>query len=486
MKESTRHHSTTKRKVQAPKRSITVPMAIALLAFAGVAGSAGISEAAKNIDQQGNCPNFTALQTYKVASNVAATFTNNGLDTTYKFISLVDEHPINGVPGLVKYCVYPTPIDTTRKITKVTMAAKGADGNTWTYGIDPKDFSFGRPGGNKSNIPLDGTTTEMATVTWSAVPTDQTILLHIADPSVCTSLYGSTSPGTCFVKPSQALTCTAGDSSVAYNAIPFGGVNCAPPSVGVEAYGFNELGDQVTLAAGAPRVLVSLKVLFTSYGCTSGHWYDGTCATPLANATFDVPITGKIYNADSCTGTPATCSGAPLASITTTQTIQYRPSADTVKCTGADAGKWWNPNGNGGAGACQNSIAQLLTFDFSDQNVTLPDNVIWTVAYNTSRSGYNPIAQPLGPGNACETSAGGCGYDSLNVGVKSYSGAPYAGADVDEGTVFLSWWKGNTVPQYPSPFGFGVLTPAAGIQSTTNAITDSWVGYRPLGEIITK
>jgi uncharacterized protein YodC (DUF2158 family) len=484
MKRSTRHQDTTTKKLQARNGSLTLPMAIALLALAGVAGSAGISEAAKNVGQQGNCPNFTELQNFKVANNVAASFTNAGSQTTYKFISLIDEHPANGVPGLVKYCVYPTPFDKSHKITNVTMAAKGADGSSWTYGADPKDFRFGRPGGNKTNIPLDGKTTEMATVTWNNVPNDQAILLHIADAAVCTALYGSTSPDTCFVKPSQALSCTGGDSSVAYNAIPFGGVNCAPPSVGVEAYGFNELGDQVTLATGTPRTLVALKALFTSYGCMSGHWYDGFCVTAEANATFDVPITANIYKADSCGGTPVVCQGVPLASVTTTQAIQYRPSANNEKCTGADAGKWWNPDGNGGVGACQNSIAQLLTFDFSTlpAPVTLPDNVVWTVAYNTSQSGYTPV----GTGTACFTSDGGCGYDSLNVGVKSYSGAPYAGTDVAEGTVFLSWWKGNTVPQYPPPNGFGVLTPPQGIQSSTNDITDTWVGYRPLGEIITK
>ncbi len=430
------------------------------------------------------CP--TSLKNILTANNVAASFSNSGLVTTYTFISLTNENPVGGVPGLVKYCVYPTP---SGQPTDDTVTAKGADGTTWLFKQDPKDFAFVRPGGNKTNIPLDGKSTTMGTATWGTLPTDQTIILHIADPTVCASIYGGTSP-TCFVKPSPALSCNAGvgDTVAAYNAIPFGGVNCAPPSFGVEAYGFNELGDQVTLA-GTARTLVSLKVLFNSYGCSvSGHWYSGDCVT-TSGATFIVPITANIYNPANCSGTPLVCTAAPIATVTTNQTIHFRPSADNVNCTAADAGKWFNPQGNGGGGACQNSIVELLTFDFSSQNVTLPNDVIWTVSYNTSHSGYNPIAVPLGSGDACESSLGGCGYDSLNVSTRSYTGAPYAGTDDSESVVFLNWWAGSGVPtSYPSPFGDGVLTPSTipSVESTTDVINNTWIGLRPLGEIITQ
>jgi hypothetical protein len=90
-----------------------------------------------------------------------------------------------------------------------------------------------------------------------------------------------------------------------------------------------------------------------------------------------------------------------------------------VKCTGSDLGKWFNPL-NGANGACQNSIATVLTFD-TFPAAALNDNVIWTVAYNTTHSGYSPI----GEGTTCYTSSGGCGYDSLNVGVKSYPGSDF-------------------------------------------------------------
>ncbi len=424
------------------------------------------------------CPS-SGLTAFKVASNVSAYFTTSGTTDTYFFSSLTNEKPVNGVPGLVKYCVYPS-----------AEPDKGIKAlyDSWISKQDPHDFAFIRPGGNKTNIPLDGTQgVQVGTATWTALPNSQTILLHIADPTVCAGLYGGT-PSTCFVKPSQA--CVAGDSNAAYNAIPTGAENCIPPSFGVEAYGFNELGDQVTFKSGTGRTLVSLNVLFTSYGCSaSGHWYSGDCVTN-AGDTFDVPITASIYESANCSGTPLVCL-APVATVTTTQTIPYRPSADPVNCGGPDpygyavGSRWFNPAGNGGAGACQYSIGKLLTFTFP-AGTTLPDNVVWTVAYNTSHSGYHPIASPLGPGDACEASAGGCGYDSLNIGTKSYTGAPYAGTDVDESVIFLNWWAGNGVPQYPPPFGFGVLTPPAGVEATTDTINDTWIGLRPLGEIITK
>ncbi len=453
---------------------ILTTMTAALFAIVAAAGPASAAPGSA-------CPNTNALGDFQAADNVAASFSNSGTTTTYSFTSLVNENPVGGVPGLVKYCVYPNPAASPNSIH---VDAHGANGDLWNYTLGADSFAFVRPSGNKSNIPLDGTTTEMGTATWTTLPTDQTILLHIADAAECETVYPGSGATTCFVKPRPNLCGTGeGDTVAAYNAIPFGGVNCGPPSVGVEAYGFNELGDQVILA-GAARELVSLTVQFQSYGCSvSGHWYSGDCDT-TAGATFTIPITAKIYDSSNLT--------TPLATITTDQEIPYRPSASTTgPCAGtdpngyADGSRWYNPSGNGGAGACQYSIGKLLTFTFPT-GTTLPDNVIWTVGYNTSHSGYHPIAAPLGPGAACETSLPGCGYDSLNIGTKSYPGAPYAGTDVDEAVVFINLWLGNTVPQYPPPFGFGVLTPPVGIESTTGAIISSWIGYRPLGEIITK
>src|SRR5438128_1167687 len=110
----------------------------------------------------------------------------------------------------------------------VSGALRSAAG---TKGRAPEAIEDDHPGGNKTNIPLDGKTTTMGTATWSSLPSSQKIILHIADPTVCASLYGSGTSSTCFVKPSTGPICDQGDSTVAYNAMPFDVVNCLNPGV---------------------------------------------------------------------------------------------------------------------------------------------------------------------------------------------------------------------------------------------------------------
>jgi hypothetical protein len=435
----------------------TVTATTTLFAIAGTAGP--VAAATSN-----GCPASKTVGTLPTASNVAAGFSNSGSTTTYTFSSLTNENPVGGVPGLIKYCVYPSP---SALPTSHTVNATGANGATWVYATGSTNFAFARPGGDKTNIALDGTTgITMGTATWSALPTSQTIILHINDPTVCASLYGSGSSATCFVKPSTGPICNAGDSSVAYNAMPFDVVNCLNPALSFEANQVNEFGDEVGLA-GSARTLVSLNVDFQSFACQSGHWYSGDCSS-AANATFDWPITANIYAVADCSGTP--CPGALLATTTQTQTIPYRPSANSTcppNSGPAPAGAaWFNPLAPGG-GACQNSIGKVLTFTFPA--TTLPDQVIWTVAFNTSTAGYSPV----GSTPICTTS-GGCPYDSLNVGDKTYPNAPYAGTDTDPNGAFLN-----------STFAGAYCDNGLAGTDFLRLDTTCWSAFRPLGEIIT-
>lgn len=395
------------------------------------------------------CPSSHALGSFQPADNVAAGFSNNGNVTTYSFAS-VNEHPTDGVPGMIKLCIYPTPV---AALTAHDVEATGANGAPWIFRGDSGGFSFGRPDGDPSNIPLDGTTTEIGTATWDQVPTKQTILLHINDPTVCANLYGG-NPGSCFVTSGRASACILdrGDAGVAYNAMPFGAADCGASSLGFEATGTKEFGDEVQLA-GAARRLVSLKVLFSSWACQSGHWFDGLCSTS-PGATFTHDVTANIYAVAVCAGNP--CPGALLVTVTETQTVPYRPSTDPqcAVLNPADPAPfyykygWFNPV----AGACKPQIPTVLTFDFTSMNITLPDEVIWTVAFNTTHYG----AVPIGEGAVCFTGPGGCPYDSFNVGAQTFPGSPYAGIDVQPDTAFV------------------------------NGVGDKgWANYRPLGEIIT-
>ncbi len=228
-----------------------------------------------------------------------------------------------------------------------------------------------------------------------------------------------------------------GSGGAGYNAIP-SKVSGNVPSVSFEGAPAKEFGDLVALG-GKARKLDSMSVLLSSWGCETGNYYaDGNCQT-TPGATFDVPMTFKIYDAAGV---------VVLAEKTATITVPYRPSA-SAQCTGVDAGKWYNSKDR----TCYNGFPDLATVNMADLAVTLPDRVIWSVQYNTTSSGYHPIGNVL----PCSTLFAGCGYDTLNVGAFSYPNAPFAGTDLDSDAVFFD-----------------------------GAMQSGWTGYRPLGTIATQ
>jgi hypothetical protein len=229
------------------------------------------------------------------------------------------------------------------------------------------------------------------------------------------------------------------------------------PSEGFECCQTNEFGDEVGLG-GTARTLQSMSVVFSSWGCQSGHWNTGDCAT-TPGAMFPVPLTFTIY-ADS-----AGTRGAALAQLTQTVNVPFRPSASSI-CTGTDLGKWYNSRDK----TCYNGFPQTITMTFAG-GVTLPSQVFWSVAFNTTTSGYTPI----GPA-ACNLSSGGCGYDSLNVGAFSFANAPFVGTDINEdqssgmapsrmaGTVSGRW-----APSLPPRSSRSRKDPGAGISGSSKA-----------------
>ena len=90
--------------------------------------------------------------------------------------------------------------------------------------------------------------------------------------------------------------------------------------------------------------------------------------------------------------------------------------------------------------------------------------MVWTVQFNTTHAGYSPI----GEATPCFPTNPGCGYDSLNVGAKSYPNAPYAGTDVNPNSVYRSHGNAN----YGAPF----------VALSPDSV--GWAGYRPLGKIV--
>jgi len=182
-----------------------------------------------------------------------------------------------------------------------------------------------------------------------------------------------------------------GQGNTIYNTIP------SPlagnyPSQPFQAQQASEFGDRAAFVTPG-RALTTVTVTMSSWACQTGHW-TGVCTT-TPGATFTHPITINIYNVG-----PLNSVGTLIATKTEIQTIPYRPSTDVV----CGDGRWSDGTG------CFNGKAANITFDLTSQNVTLPNQVIVGIAYNTSNYGYSPIgSQP------CSSTFEGCPYDSLNV-----------------------------------------------------------------------
>lgn len=167
-----------------------------------------------------------------------------------------------------------------------------------------------------------------------------------------------------------ALFASVGVSQTIYNST----VSPLPgnlPSLGVEAYSFNQLGDGIKFIGTSSYKVRSVTVTMSSWACETGSWDKANCVT-TPGAKFSVPITLKVYDV----------SGAPtLLDETETFQIPYRPSTDTVNCTG---GRWFDGK------TCFNGLATNITFEFPIP-LTLPNSVVFGISYNSDNSGPAPL-----------------------------------------------------------------------------------------------
>jgi len=227
-----------------------------------------------------------------------------------------------------------------------------------------------------------------------------------------------------------------------------------------EATQTSEFGGQVQFAGSATNPTVT--VLMSSWGCQSGGWSTDNCVT-TPGATFSEPITLNVYSVGSGNSV-----GALAASQTQTFNIPYRPSADSVNCTGDQAGEWYSATDH----SCYNGFATPISFNLSG---TLPNPAIISVAYNTSDYGY----APYGDVTACHSTSGGCGYDSLNVALTDPDSvpsivAPSVGSDPQPNNVY-AYAAGS--------YGY---CDGAGDTGPTNVFRETaacWTGYQPMFKV---
>ncbi len=180
-----------------------------------------------------------------------------------------------------------------------------------------------------------------------------------------------------------ALAIAAGAASaseVIYSNIPTKSL----PALGFESDSVWEFGGEVQFGATA-RTSPTIGVELESYACQSGS--GAACKTSMG-ATFEWPITLSVYQVGSLS--------APIARITKTFKIHYRPSA-SAKCP------LEMPEDVKGYGK-ECAFARADKVSFTLPGATLPAKAIIAVAYNTESYGNEPTGVP-GP------------YDSLNVAI---------------------------------------------------------------------
>jgi hypothetical protein len=209
------------------------------------------------------------------------------------------------------------------------------------------------------------------------------------------------------------------------------------PSLGYQATSTSELGDRIAFAAGS-RSLDSVTVRMSSWALASTYAnnpiYNGNSAGYFHDLTFNIYASGSGSN-----------HGALLATKTISSLVPWRPEA-SPSCT---SGGWLS------GGECYSGIAFDVSFDFSSLGLTLPDEIVFGLAFNTNTWGYDPLG------------AGGP-YESLNFGLATT--APSVGTDVDPDSLF---W--NTAHA-----GF-LSSGTAGLFSEDN----NWAPYVPAVQFVT-
>lgn len=197
-----------------------------------------------------------------------------------------------------------------------------------------------------------------------------------------------------------ALATTAYADSVIYDTLP----NPLPPnnvSVGYEADGIGELGGLIQFAGKTPYALTGATIAMSTWALESTYAAE-IPATPdrstvitgatLTQAGFYLPLTLNIYDIG-----PNDTVGSLITTATIDAFIPWRNAPDPAGCPSGSNSPWLASNGN-----CYNG--QLVTVALNLPGVTVPGQVIYSVAFNTESAGTHPTGAS-GP------------YVSLNFGL---------------------------------------------------------------------
>jgi len=219
-----------------------------------------------------------------------------------------------------------------------------------------------------------------------------------------------------------ALLCAGiANASVIYDSI----IDPLPPNTPSEGYQCcqnSNLGNSITFD-GTDRNLGAVSVVMSNWAYESA-WASlvGTSENYTASG-FYLPLTLNLYADNSG------AEGALLGTQTINAFIPWRPEPDPAHCSGT---AW-----QAGDGGCYNGHETIVDFDFA--GLTVPNNLIYTLAFNTQSYGTNPTGQN-GP------------YNSLNFGLSqttpSVGQNNYPGSLIDNNTLDSGWGTYNPQIQF--------------------------------------
>jgi len=186
------------------------------------------------------------------------------------------------------------------------------------------------------------------------------------------------------------------DSATLYNNIP----STLPPNMPSEAYAATssgEFGGLIQLAGGNSSYALGSATVVMSDWSLASDWASAINGTTITSSGYYVPLTLNLYNV----GAGDTV-GSLIASVTVDAFISWRPEAS------AGCGAGWLASD----GKCYNGSLSTVTFDL--EGITIPEEIIYSLAFNTTDSGADPT-HVAGP------------YDSLNFALSTTS--PSVGSD---------------------------------------------------------
>jgi len=205
---------------------------------------------------------------------------------------------------------------------------------------------------------------------------------------------------------------------IAYNTVP-DPLPYSVPSHSFEAQGTSEFGEKITLSSNTGRHLARVAVVMVNYGQTPAGWGG---PNGVATPSYSWPITLKLYAPDL----------TPIASVTKVVDVPARPESNQAACGGP---YWLAPNGT-----CYGGFAFEVSFDL---DATLPDSLVYSIAYNTQGNGPKQTGQ--------------WGYyNNLNVGM--VPGTP----ETLYSTITPAYDTGAGTFTTPTPGTFSVATRVSG------------------------